>query len=70
MNWTFTKPFEPGMYLFKARGQWPIHLIQVDKGNWRNSENPEWLYGSGEPVEQRDGIWYGPIPKPDKNFCS
>ena len=70
LRWTRQEPTAEGKYLFRKDGEWSLRLFYVDKGNWRLSENPEWLYANGYAVgdiEHRNGIWLGPLLAPPEN---
>lgn len=76
MNWTTERPTEPGYYVFKHAGCWPLWLVTVKMGNWQMSQNPAILYVAGLPTATANsdmrngplsgvhGKWYGPIPEP------
>lgn len=76
INWTTARPTAPGYYAFKHVAQWPVYFVKISIGDWRMSQNPEWLYCSGlpghsahsdcrnGPLQDVYGQWFGPIPEP------
>jgi hypothetical protein len=66
LNWTEKPPTVEGTYIFKKNGEWPLHLHRIAKGDWRYTQNPEWLYaGDKELTGLGSGWWLGPIPFPN-----
>lgn len=56
--WTQDCPTEHGWYVYKACAEWCLRLYKVEKGDWRLSRNPEWLYANDKAVQQFDiGYW-------------
>ena len=57
-------PTEEGWYAFKLPSEWPLQLRQVQRGNWRLTQDPDLLYASAkEPVGALVGWWFGPLPE-------
>lgn len=75
-TWTDERPTQPGYYCFKHPACWPLYFVHVSLGDWRLSQNPEWLYCAGlpdhvpttdmrnGPLSEVHGKWFGPIPEP------
>lgn len=67
MEWTETLPTSTGRFIVKVNGQWPIYLVDIERGNWQKAQNPEWLYfNENTPLHEVSGVWFGPIPDPPK----
>lgn len=64
-HWLTEKPIkEDGLYLFQKAIEWCVGFGRVEKGDWRQSQNPEELYFGDTPISELEGCWYGPIPEP------
>ena len=64
LEWTTKRPTKEGTYVYKNMRQWFKQLREVKFGNWKESQNPEWLYAGGDLVSNMpEGYWLGPIPE-------
>ncbi len=65
MEWKNKKPSQVNMYyLYKINGEWPIKIGKLERGDWKNAQNPDWFYISDTPIQDMDCKWFGPIPEP------
>lgn len=63
LEWTRNTPTEPGHYLRKTDGEWPVYKTNVQQGDWRCMQNPSCLYDLSleQPVTEISAAWLGPI---------